>query len=390
MNPWAYIPGLPALPLWSFLLAVILSTSLCSHSATAQKVSAAIDVSGSQVRYSDSIQLGTAALTPSIRLAGRQATLDVIGSYSISRDGRWGLQGIMAAAWFTPSIGRASGEIALLAGGTTNRDGTNTTQAILSGRLHMSVGTGGVWLGAGRGIASDTLNRQKIVRGEIGGWARWASGTGSIMITPTRLHDSLSYTDAQIALQWEWPRLTVGVSGSGRSGHNLPSLGEQRKTWGDISITAPLIQRLALVASAGTYPVDWTQGFPGGRYATVGVRVNLYETRTTPDVSLPTIPALSDDMVMRAISDSSGYTKFSIKVRKAESIEIIGDFTNWQAIPLIRDTTGWWSITLPIKAGVHQMNVRLDGGPWRIPKGLTPFVDEFGGSVGIITIPASM
>ncbi len=383
---------LTVMSVWSSLLIPIgiLGGLLCSRSALAQGISAEVDISGSQVRYADSLQLATAAFTPTLRVSGRRAILDATGSYSNARDGRWALQGAMTAVWFTPSLGRASGEIAALAGGTTNRDGTRTAQAMLTGRLHMRAGAGGIWVGAGRGVASDTLNRQAITRGEVGGWTRWASGAGSIVIMPTRLRDSLSYVDAQLALQWEWPRLTLGVSGSGRRGQRLPDIGERRTTWGDVNVTAPLIQRLALIASAGTYPIDWMQGFPGGRYVTVGVRLGVYESRTASAESVPTSGARADDIAVRVTAGPSGHTVLSVRAEHARSIELIGDFTNWQPIALIRDAKGRWSITLPIEAGVHQMNIRLDGGAWRVPKGLTPVVDEFGGSVGIVVIPPPM
>jgi hypothetical protein len=42
---------------------------------------------------------------------------------------------------------------------------------------------------------------------------------------------------------------------------------------------------------------------------------------------------------------------------------------------------------VPVTSGVHQVNVRIDGGEWIVPAGLTAVRDEFGGSVGILLVP---
>jgi hypothetical protein len=42
---------------------------------------------------------------------------------------------------------------------------------------------------------------------------------------------------------------------------------------------------------------------------------------------------------------------------------------------------------MPIAAGVHRLNVRVDGGAWTAPSGTTRAADEFGGEVGIVTVP---
>jgi len=65
----------------------------------------------------------------------------------------------------------------------------------------------------------------------------------------------------------------------------------------------------------------------------------------------------------------------------------MGDFTAWQPSALVLDAGGWWSATLSIPAGVHRMNIRIDGGPWVVPPGVTSVDDEFSGVVGILAVP---
>jgi 1,4-alpha-glucan branching enzyme len=70
----------------------------------------------------------------------------------------------------------------------------------------------------------------------------------------------------------------------------------------------------------------------------------------------------------------------------AKTVEITGDFTNWAPVRLTSATDGSWAVTLPLKSGHYQMNIRVNGGPWRVPPGLLSMVDEFGGSVGLLII----
>ena len=44
------------------------------------------------------------------------------------------------------------------------------------------------------------------------------------------------------------------------------------------------------------------------------------------------------------------------------------------------------TITLPLRPGNYQMNVRVDGGRWLVPGDLLAIKDEFGGAVGLLVI----
>jgi 1,4-alpha-glucan branching enzyme len=71
----------------------------------------------------------------------------------------------------------------------------------------------------------------------------------------------------------------------------------------------------------------------------------------------------------------------------ARTVELAGDFNEWRATPLTRRPDGWWSIELSIEPGAYEMSIRLDGGPWIAPPGLTPIKDEFAGEGGILIVP---
>jgi hypothetical protein len=45
-----------------------------------------------------------------------------------------------------------------------------------------------------------------------------------------------------------------------------------------------------------------------------------------------------------------------------------------------------WTTTLPLAPGIYEVNIRIDGGRWLVPPGLTTNSDEFGGAVGILVV----
>jgi len=64
----------------------------------------------------------------------------------------------------------------------------------------------------------------------------------------------------------------------------------------------------------------------------------------------------------------------------------MGDFTDWRPVVLTASGDGTWEVTLPIAPGIHRVNVRVNGGAWSVPPGLTVATDDFGGEVGLLPI----
>jgi hypothetical protein len=166
-----------------------------------------------------------------------------------------------------------------------------------------------------------------------------------------------------------------------------------------VSVIDWLASRLAIVASAGSYPVDLTQGYPGGRFVSLALRIASRDTRaieraaasTAASVSLSGVPATdapgeaaASAFEVRTTADN--LRTLRVDAPSARSVELSGDFTHWQSVRLTRDSDGWWVVTLPIAPGTYQLNIRLDGGHWAAPPGLLTSTDEFGAIAGILTI----
>jgi 1,4-alpha-glucan branching enzyme len=70
----------------------------------------------------------------------------------------------------------------------------------------------------------------------------------------------------------------------------------------------------------------------------------------------------------------------------ARNVEVMSDFTEWQALGLRPVAGGWWTTTTAIRPGVYQLNVRVNGGEWDAPAGVPVTVDEFGTRVGVLIL----
>jgi 1,4-alpha-glucan branching enzyme len=86
------------------------------------------------------------------------------------------------------------------------------------------------------------------------------------------------------------------------------------------------------------------------------------------------------------VEEDRGARRLRVRVPNARSVELAGDFTNWQPIALRQGDTDEWEVTLPIAPGVHRVAIRVDGDSWTTPPGVAAVADEFQGTVGVIVV----
>jgi hypothetical protein len=350
--------------------------------ARAQRMIPSVELSGVGVWYADSVRSAGASVTPALRVDWTNATLNANATYSRLGQGASSLQGTVAPSVFSPSFGAFSVEGAGSFGGSSHHDGTRTGQAIGLARIHLMKTEVGGWLGAGLGRTWDGDVWHGVRQAEIGAWTSRDGIDALATVTPVAVADTLRYTDFQAALRLPTRRFELGVTGGARAGSVGAAVGGSSRVWGNLTGTAWVSPRMAIVASAGNYPVDLTQGFPGGRFVTLALR---FASRGVIEPAIePTAPSVPAFEVRPAAQQGRRTLRFNAPA--ARTVEITGDFTKWQSVRLTREAGGWWSIALPIGVGTHQINVRFDGGAWGAPQGLLTSRDEFGGVVGILTI----
>lgn len=358
--------------------------------AAAQRVVSSIDVQEMQLRYADSLRETATGITPSLRAGWDNATVAASGTFAqLARD--WSANGSVGASVFTPSAGSFSAELAGTLGGSAHQDGASTGSAIGIGRLHLDAASLGAWIGAGGGATSDGYTWRSVREGEAGLWYAKGPVNATLTAQPTAVDDSIRYTDLTAQGQWRVGILDLGAIAVTRAGSHLPlpTLGTSPSAWGSVSAVAWLLPRVALLASAGTYPVDYTQGFPGGRFVSAGVRISLTRTtRFTQSMqALEPVMAATSVIDLQLAGSTGGRRILRLRVPRARTVEVTGDFTGWVPRALVGGADGWYTFETPLSPGTYQMNVRVDGGKWLPPPSLPTVKDEFGGLTGVLLVP---
>jgi hypothetical protein len=369
-----------------------------SLAAQAQDAAAAIDLGISRTRYADTLDASAVVLSPNLRFVSSSGTVSATGSYSRFEEGRWSTQGNVAASLFTPKAKRFAAEGVAALGGSAHQDKTRTGRVIGMARGHVLGSSRGIWLGAGLGRMWDGILWRPTRLGEAGIWLRRGSAIASLKATPTVVADTTEYTDMDFLLAWTGARAELAGTFGARAGTGLPELGGTAKTWGNGIATLWLTRALALVGSVGTYPSDLTQGFPSGQFATLGLRLATrgYRGPAPTEAAISARYAGADSLAPTGPIKEFRHTRAGanqtlwLHAPGAAMVEVMGDFSNWAPVRLARTSGEWWTVTLPLRPGTYEMNVRADGGQWEVPPGLVELADEFGGSVGMLVVREGM
>ena len=377
-------------------------SSIIGGTARSQTATGSVDLTAASTRYGDIFSGNSLAISPALHVDAPRAVFDAGGTYSVLA-GNWSAQANAGASLFTPRMASLMGELAGYTGGSANADGTRTAAFSAMARAHLLGDQSGAWLGAGGGRVWDGALWRNLIQGEAGGWLSIPYGTLSAVFTPSRLGDTIKYTDAEGTLSVFQNRVGIDFNAGFRSGSSLPIVGGDSKAWGSASASYWITSGLAIIASAGTYPVNFGEGFPGGRFVSAGVRIGRMPGRVRSSdhrqretagplpagvSSPPTESAVSASAeAFRVTRDRTGRTRFTFTAPAASRVEIAGDFSNWDPVPLSRNSDGSWSTALALSPGIYEMNIRIDGGPWISPPGFQVKNDEFGQAVGLLIVP---
>lgn len=367
------------------LLCAALAALASWRPAAAQHVRGTLDMGGIGIRYADSVSDGAVVLAPRLRVASPSASLDLSGSAAGMSAGRWSVQGAMSGSVFTPALGPLRAELAAGAGGSAHQDGTRTGELQGVARLHLMRAGWGLWAGGGGGRAYDGATWHSLVLGDAGAWLRRGAVTAVVSVTPAVVDDTMRYTDGEVAIRWTGANVDLSGALGARAGNGIIAA-TGRGLWGSLEVVYWAAPSVGIVAAAGTYPADLTQGFPNGRYASLALRLALH--RTAHATESPYQPTRTARAAMRFALAGSGTTRtVRVYAPGARRVEIAGDFTSWAPVELARAPDGWWSAPVQVGPGTWQVSLRVDGGAWQPPPGLVPVTDESGTTSGILVVP---
>lgn len=401
----------------AFMAMALLVPAQAAPAQLASRLEAGALVSGRD----GAIHENSLSVRPSLRFDAPLFSLAASGS-AWHHGNRWQLaDGSGDFSVSTPTARGIRAELSGSASRITYDVGQTSDQVDARARVHMSFDQrGGFWLGGGidRPVQVAVVSSVEVTGG--GAWTRIGGATLSGSVTnfsfskAGTLQDSAGvsscmtgsdavaglnggnagvagttpagnecqrqsrFSDLEGALEWAYGPLEVHAQGGYRLGDVFDAMDDARR-WGGATATYWVTSQFAAVVGGGREPGNPARGLPARSFANLGVMLAY--------VPLPrrTVPVASTAAVTVFQATSVGYGNRTITLRAGgvERVEIMGSFTDWEPRVLTRIGRDRWEITLPVHAGVHQVNVRLDNGKWRPPPGLPAMRDGFNGEVGI-------
>ena len=92
-----------------------------------------------------------------------------------------------------------------------------------------------------------------------------------------------------------------------------------------------------------------------------------------------------------AVADSRVYVQFVVDAPSAETVHVVGDFTEWRPTVELEDEDGdgVWSGRVPLRPGVHEYMFVIDGANWVTDPNAAGYQDDgFGQRNAIVAVTA--
>jgi hypothetical protein len=365
--------------------------ALTATPASAQAVAAAgLDAGAARVHYDDFLPSYSTFVTTDARVAIGGTSLGARGTALRFESGRASLQGSVAASQLVPTAGRVRARLSGAAGASRYAGFAPFTHALASVRLEHDGRRRGAWAGPTLGSTSFGEGWRPVAQLAAGVWSLVGPGALDASLAATTVGDT-TYADAEAHLRLLAGRATL----DGWVGARMLSRGAGRGVYGEASAALPLRGPLALVAGAGRYPTDPIRGSIAGSYVSVGLRLGgRFAPRPARPAPRPATASGSDgdhpapaptlEVAAAAVGD---LRVIRVLAAGALAVELAGDFTDWRPIALAPVGAGRWEVALRVPPGPRRLNVRVDGGAWQVPAGVTRVVDGFGTDVGILVVP---
>lgn len=374
---------------------------------------------------SGTLPLSAFALTPGIRYSDSRFTASArgsawLGSSSIQLgDAAAGLEA------YTPLLYGVRAEVLANASRLFFDPSLQNDQVDAEGRLHFLRQRGGVWLGSGvaRPLRVAAVSNVNVSSGGI--WTKLGTTTlrgsvtsflftkvtprddstegsptpcrrvaapveavasgppsGSLSTIGTGCSHQSRLTDLEATVRYEHKLMELTVRGGQRFGDSFDVTPESRQ-WASMQAAIWLTSQLAAVAGGGREPAQPTRGLPARNFGNLGVMLAYWP------IPRGIVPVETPASLVRAFElrpAGEALQRLTARIGGVETVEIMGDFTDWTAIPLIRRGRDLWELLVPMGAGVHQINLRIDGGVWIAPPGVPTIKDGFNGEVGVLVI----
>ncbi len=391
-----------------------------------------VDVGGLTLRRRDDSWHNAVSLVPHWRTATQDGALYVGGAVSGTQYGYESAYGTLGLE-LTPQRSRAhpwdlAGSASVLSARQTEAIGVAT----LRGRKHWMSDDQGVWVGLTLGGRTQDQTQFGSVAAEASVWRSIAPATTLMLsATATQAGDFMYYeyadspaaelaSNAAANAEFRVPhmarfgevsaavrhisrRVELTLDGRYRVGAT-EVLGGSAAFTGDVALW--LTPRYAVVGLVGRQLADPALGTATTVYASVGLRIAArnFAARSHGNLSRDPIPRRHPEVLPgRGTARTRGTGWLVAAAQEVElvdaregafltlrvdgtSVEIAGDFSEWQPVTLVRRRDGAWQLPPALPPGVYRFTIRVDGAEWRPAAGLPRLKDDFGGEVGVVTV----
>ena len=362
---------------------MLLSTLLIALAQTG----ASLDAGVSYVRYDGFLGSAAVSLTPALRWEARggRGFLTARGTYLRFESGNRSIDGTFSGAWLHPINRRWRVELAADGGASDYAGIASFAHGLGGARVHWVGSQEGFWLGSAGGRASFGDGSRNVALVSTGGWLVRRDATLLVAAERSFVGDT-AYSDVRASARLYRGSLIL----DGSTGARFWSRGGGRGIYAEASATIPLGARWTALVAGGRYPTDVVSGSIAGRFVTIALRLGTRASRTRQapeENALAYRWADSRDVRLELTRDGRDSALLRIYADAAASVEIAGDFTQWEPVTLRRLSPGVWQAPMRISRGLHRINVRIDAGAWRVPAGTTRVNDDYGGDVGVFAVP---
>lgn len=385
---------------------------------------------GAQTTRGAGLPVTALSLTPALRYASDRFNIRARGAAWLGQRS-WQLgDASLGAETYQPLSRTLRAEFSMGADRDFFDEYVSNDQLDAVARLHWRRDNGGVWLGSGvsrplRVAAASTINvssggawtryKNTTLRGTItsfyftkaldadsvledsGMQCTTAQAAPPIQDAPTngsvgfmkRLDAptaTCSYssrlTDLEGFVQWMHRSVELTLRGGYRLGP-LVDIAPESQRWGSVQVAYWLTSQIAAVAGTGREPSQPSRGLPARNFTSLGIMLAYWPIpRQTVLVESPATLVRAFELRPAGIA----LQRLTARIGGVETVEIMGDFTDWAPLQLTRRGRDHWELLLPMSPGVHQINLRIDGGEWIAPPGIPSIKDGFNGEVGILVI----
>jgi hypothetical protein len=355
---------------------------------TAAQTTASIEAGVTRVRYAGTPAQSLFAVSPLLQFDVPDGWFAAAATISAFEGGDWGLQGTVTGSRYLRPVMGLTPELSGLAEAGRAVDGTRAGEASVRGRVHMLGASEGAWLGGGLGWADGVTGTRGVGSVELGGWLTQDAVTLMATVEPEWVGDSIRTTDVEGLARLVQGPVELSVFGGVRRQSRPLTVSE---AWGGATAAWWFGSSVAATLGVGSYPADLAREFGSGRYATFALRFATRRPQPADRADQPVyrlLPPLARPVVAEfsTVSAADGYRRIAISAPGARSVELMGDFTDWQPVLLRNLGGGRWELDLPLGPGVHRLNVRVNGEEWGVPPGIPVVRDDFSGVVGLLTI----